>query len=176
MNYLKQNPVGLDASIQKLQVLLYTQLLPKWNELSGYGRCYINKDKDGFKTIEDYSKKNEYSGNLVYAEGNKFFFATEKDLERTGNSFYKTSIDLFFIVNVNKVYPSITHRADEEIRLDVLKILENQSLVEVKKLVIDIDKIFNRFDYNRVDNMQPYHVFKLELDVVEFDINQKYCN
>jgi|JI61114BRNA_FD_contig_31_7068765_length_1685_multi_5_in_0_out_0_2 hypothetical protein len=174
MNYLKQNPVGLDAFVQKLQVLLHTQLLSKWSELNGYGRCYINQH-DGFKTIEDYSKKNEYSGNLVFSEGNKFFFATEKDLERTGNGYYKTSIDLFFIVNVNKIYPSIAHRADEEIRIDVLNVLENQALVEVKKLVIDIDKIFNKFDYNRVDNMQPYHVFKLELDVVEFDINQKDC-
>lgn len=174
MNYLKQNPIGKDAIIQNLQYKLYNDLLTKWgSDLDGYGRCYV-VSTNGRKTIEPYLSSNEYK-NLVVAEKNKFFFTAENDDEKVGNNYYQTKVYLYFIVDVKKLKPDITHRADEEVRNDVLNLIESNVYFNVIKVVTNIDKVFNRYDYDYTDDMQPYHCFKIELQSVEYNINQTYC-
>lgn len=174
MNHLKTNPVGKDASIQRLQYHLYENLIAKWSvPLDGYGRCYIVSTK-GVKTIEPYIGGNEYE-NLVVAEKNKFFFTAENEEIRTGNLTFKTSVDLYFILDVNKIYPDISHRADEEVRKDVINIIESVHGVLITRIAVNIEKVFNRYEYDYQDDMQPYHCFKIELDLIDYDINQNYC-
>lgn len=174
MNHLKDNPIGKDAIIQMLQYQLYEGLFTKWNsDLDGYGRCYL-VSTDGKKTIEPYVNKNEYK-NLVVAEQNKFFFTAENDEEKAGIGYYRTKVDLYFIVDVNAIKPDITYRADEEVRNDVLNIIEASPYLEVTKVVASIDKVFSRYDFDYTDDMQPYHCFKIELQSVEYSINQNYC-
>lgn len=175
MNNLKTNPKGLDVSIQEVQKILYTKLTTLWGvDLNAYGRCYPYI-RDNYRVIEYYYGSNDYK-NLVYAEQNKFFFTAENDLTRTGDDFYTTNISLYFILNVNEIYPLVNHRADEEARVDVLKILNSTGKVQVTSVTTEINKVFSRFEYENTDDMQPYHCFKIDLDVLEFNINQLECN
>jgi hypothetical protein len=174
-NNVKINPKGLDVTIQNIQNLLYSNLLTLWNvDLDGYGRCYpvFNGQK---KEIQFYSGSDEYR-NVVVAETNKFFFTAENDIEKVGNTYYKTKIELYFIVNVKEIKPNALHRADEEVRVDVLNVLNTNTFAFVKNTVIDIDKVFNKFEYDYTDDLQPYHCFKIELNTVEYDINKTICN
>jgi len=171
-NFSKIAPVGLDVSVEAIKDLVYG-LKDYWNvDLDGYGRCYPSFNKDNNrKEIEFYTGNNE-SKNVVYAEQNKFFFTAEYNIDRVGNGFAKTKVDLYFIVNTKQIYPNIPHRADEEVRLDVWRLLEQSSKVSGFNVVVDIDKVFNKYDYDYRDDLHPYHCFKYEIELTEYDVNQ----
>jgi len=178
-NLTKTNPKGLDIVIDNIQRKVY-ELTDLWNvELDGYPRCQILM-RDGKKTIEAYLGNDEYSGSLIFAEENKFFILAGESIEHITNTYYKTTIEIYFILNLEEIYPSIDHRADEEVRVDVLNILNEISGVNVIKVEHNTDKVFARFN-NRIsqnyeheytDDMQPYHYFKVLLDILEYDINK----
>ena len=87
------------------------------------------------------------------------------------------------MLNIEEVYPNIPHRADEEVRVDVINVLNTISGISVLKIESNSDKVFARFN-NRIsqsfeheytDDMQQYHYFKVLIDVLEYDINQTKC-
>lgn len=177
-NNVKINPIGLDAVIHRVQSTLYTKLTALWAgvPLDGYPRCYII-NRDGKRTIEHFVKDKEYKS-LIHAEGNKFFFTSEGDVERVREMVLTnlvTEIDLYFIVDVPKIKTGLIHRGDEEIRNDVMNALLFCPEVTLTRVVKNIDKVFNGFDYKNVNDMQPYHCFKITLEVKNFKINQKNC-
>lgn len=186
-NLNKINPVGLDVIIDNIQSVVYS-LGSKWNiELDGYPRCDILQkefNNSKVKTIEAYLGNNEYSGSLIFSEENKFFFLSGESVDRVSGDYYKTTIELYFMVNLKEIYPNIQHRADEEVRVDVLNILNSISGINVVKIESNSDKVFARFnnrisqnyEYEFTDNMHPYHYFKILIDVMEYDINKVSCN
>jgi len=182
-NLTKTNPVGLDIVLDIVQRKLY-ELKDIWGvELDGYPRCQILLTNDGKKTIEAYLGNDEYSGSLIFAEENKFFILAGESTERVKGNYYKTTVEVYFILNLENVYPDTLHRADEEVRIDVLNILSEIPQVSIYKIEHNTDKVFARFN-NRIsqnyeheftDDMQPYHYFKVLLDVLEYDINAQSC-
>lgn len=182
-NLTKTDPAGLDIVIDNIQRKIY-DLSTQWQvELDGYPRCQILKGNNGQKTIEAYLGNDEYSGSLIFAEENKFFFLAGEAVEHVVGDYYKTVIELYFMVNLEQIYPNIIHRADEEVRIDVLNILTTIPQVNVVKVESNNDKVFARFnnrisqnyEYEYTDDMQPYHYFKILLDVLEYDINAQSC-
>lgn len=183
-NLLKTNPIGLDAVINDIQVSVYS-LRDKWNiDLDGFPRCQILQTKEKQKTIEAYLGNDEYSGSLIFAEENKFFFLAGESEDRVSGDYYRTTIELYFMINLKEIYPTIAHRADGEVRADVLNILDTIPGVNVVKVESNSDKVFARFnnrisqnyEYEYTDDMQPYHYFKVLIDVLEYDINKISCN
>lgn len=175
MNHLKINPIGLDAVIHGAQVKLYNELSALWNtDLSGYPRCYSIK-RDGKKTIEHYKGKNEYV-NLFYAEGNKFFITAEESEVLVENGFYKSRIEIFFIVNLQGIKGNIAHRPDNEARIDVVNVLDTISELKVTRIDYGLDTIFSYLDWKVADDMQPYHCFRIDCEVIEYEMNKPYCN
>lgn len=177
-NNLKINPIGLDAIIHKAQKMLYDKLVLLWTGvvLDGYPRCYVI-NRNGVKTIEHYFLNKEYRS-LIHAEGNKFFFTSENDID--GDTDIRavrlsTDIDLYFIVNVPEIKPSLIHRGDEEIRNDVMDVISKIPGVYFKRLVKNIDKVFTGFQYINENDMQPYHCFKITLEVRNYLINEQVC-
>jgi len=184
MNNLKTNPVGIDAVIDGIQKAIYT-VNDTWNvDLEGYPRCYILNNSDSKQTVEAYLSDNEYSKPLTFSEGNKFFFVAPNDITNVSPKFYKTNIELYFIVNTVECKPLIPHRADEEVRQDVLNLLEKQSSVKVIRAIWQLDSVFNRFrnkqsrsyEHDDFTDRQPYHAFKIELEVLPYNINKQICN
>lgn len=176
-NNLKTTPIGLDAVIHKAQNILYNDLNALWGiELEGYPRCYvINRDNN--ITIEHYVSDFEYLS-LISAEYNKFFFTAESDIERkreTNTIQFETTIELYFIVDVSVIKPSILHRGDEEIRNDVMNVLRRIPDVYIDSIVTNIERVFQGFNFREMQDMHPYHAFKIVLNVPSFLINQKVC-
>lgn len=183
MNNLKTNPIGIDAIIDGVQKAMY-ELGTFWNiELEGYPRCYILNKENG-QTVEAYIGDNEYSKPLSFAEGNKFFFVAPNDIEYVSNMFVTTNIELYFILNTVECKPTINHRADEEVRNDVLRELERIPTIKTIRVLWQIDKVFNRFrnkqsrsyDYDTATDIHPYHAFKIELELLPYNIEQQQCN
>ena len=173
MNYIKENPIGLDVIIDYHQKKLYDSLSVKWGvTLDAYPRCYVNL-KDGKKDIEHYLKKGEYQS-LLFAETNKFFFTAENQLRRTGNKNYETEIDLYFILNLKDI-TNVNHRGDEEVLKDIINVMDVSPFLRINTIERHYINVFQNYDYVQNDAIQPYFVCRLNLNVIEFDINIKLC-
>lgn len=175
MNHLKENPVGLDAVIHKIQVKLYDKLSELWGTtLDGYPRCYSIK-REAKKTIEHYKGKGEYIS-LIHAEKNKFFFLADSDYTQESLNHYSSKVDLYFILNLNKCKFGIQHRADEEIKRDIINIVSYcENVGENIKIVTGVDAIFMGFQRNEIDDIHPYYFFKAIIDINDFSLNKTLC-
>lgn len=175
--FAKINPIGLDAVISQVQSKLMI-LATFWGvELDGYPRCYPLYSKDnGKKGIEYYVSSNEYSGNLIHAERNKFFFTADKKPQNLGNGYYTSSFSVYFIVNAKECKPLIPHRADEEIHADVEQVLKTVSgFVSVEGIIDDVEQVFDGYGYFITDDMQPYHAFRVDLLAFEYKSTETLC-
>jgi len=172
----KTNPIGIDAVIHKIQTKLYNSLTAKWNvQLNGYPRCYVLEEKNE-RTIEYFDGKNDYSGNLIVAEKNKFFFTAENDYSKLDNLNYQTNVSLYFILDVAHIYPAIKHRCDAEVLADVMSELGKcPGLLQKNSVVTDYKKVFQGFRMDIKTNMQPYYCFRIDLTLSVFKIDQKVC-
>lgn len=173
-NLVKINSIGKDSVIHKVQSILYDKLTLLWKnvDLTGYPRCYAFDGK-----INYYTEQNDYKS-LIHAEQNKFFFTADEDVEKVNEidfTHYTTDIELFFIVNVRDIYPNILHLGDEEVRNDVMNILNKISDVSITNVTTNIENVFNGYDYREVTDIHPYHCFRITLKIPYFKINQKNC-
>jgi len=177
MNNTKTNPIGLDAKIQRLQTSLFSQLNTLWNltngaELDAYGRCYVI-EQDSEKTVRFFKTPKEYQ-TVSVAERNKFFFLNRNIAKKVDTLNYETTLELIFIVDVVKLKPQIDHRADIEVQADVELILNQFDNVWVESLEVGYENALRGIKYIQADDMQPYYVFKYNLNVL-YNMNEE-CN
>ena len=168
----KISPVGIDVIIDGLQNYLYTNLLDKgWTSYESYPRAYKNETKEGNIIPEFYTKEGEYEE--VYfddAFNATSFFLTRDTSELASESNYTTDVKIIFQVKLNKLYPSITHRADEEMHKDVMLLLEKNPYTDgfVIKKTTGIKKVYNDEGLektNEFEDMSNYHVVKFDLKI-----------
>ncbi len=182
MNNLKTNPIGIDAVINEMQVKLYEKLTALWSvELDGYPRCYV-LGQEREKTIEHFIGGIDYTGNLIHAEKNKFFFVNDDNYKKIDYLNYSTDLQIYFILNLKEIKPLILHRADEEVRNDVMSIIDSFSRLKSEKIIIkdfekvfDYKKILNKFQSEFIENMQPFHTFRIDCNIIKFSLNEKTC-
>lgn len=163
MNNLKTNPVGIDVHINSTQIKLFDKL--GYTDFDGYGRIYtIEKKPYGFVLNEDYKElltDDKLSGHFFFVENP----LTDKD------KLFITEIDIVFMLNLKKLKPNIIHRADEEVRIQILEILDNCAMFQLKSVTKGIDALSD-FDHTLLD-MQPYHFIKFS---GEMQYNLQLCN
>jgi len=173
----KNNPVGVDAAIQSLQLAMYAELYSKWNlasdgEYDCYGRAYkTQKPKvDGF-IPEVYTGGKDYKDVYLNDKVNALsFFHYEKNDYKLLNS---ASVSLIFWVNIPKIKPSIDHRADEEVRVDVsnfiVKYIGNSEATI--STITGIDRVFAEYAGWRLPesikhrDMHPFHCFRINFNL-----------
>jgi hypothetical protein len=173
MNNIKTNPIGIDAKIQRLQTSLFSQLNTLWStELDAYGRCYV-VEENGERTVNFYKNPKEYQI-ISVAERNKFFFIHRSIAKKVDTLNYETNIELIFIVDVAKLKPQIMHRADVEVQADVELLLNQFDNIFVESLEVGYENVLRGIKYIQANDMQPYHVFKFNLNV-RYNMNEE-CN
>jgi hypothetical protein len=167
MLYKKENPIGIDAKIQSLQVFLFNKLSVLWgldeNNFDGYGRTYI-KRSDRKVLPEAYIGKNEYR-NVLNAEVNKFFFIARNTLNKINALQFETVIELCFIVDLAHIKEDVEHRADYEVINDVQQLINYVDNINLISVDTDPSKVFSGFTFKETDNLHPYFVFKLNINV-----------
>jgi hypothetical protein len=169
------NPTGIDNYIYKLQELLYNRLCTAWsvnaNSYQSYGRCYRNKTADGF-IAEVFTNGAEYKE--VYWDDTlkaiSFFGISDQIKLGGGTVLNAVNIHLVFFVNLTAIKAAIAHRADEEARLDVLKIIGNHSFGFMPESIdLNIANVLKEYPGSRRDNrltvvdMHPFHCFRINL-------------
>lgn len=178
MLYTKTNPTGIDVPIQKAQKLLYNRLNTEWGiELSAYGRAYINKSR-GNKIPEVFVDGKDYK-DVLGTDDSRFFFVASDSAQRYDNSLYETDVDIYFLIDLKSVKPSVNHRADEEVHNNVDYVLNHTDLT-INSMETGIENVLSDFDLKDSDNFnyadfESYHVFKMEC-TVQYNLQTTKCN
>lgn len=129
-----QNPKGIAIAIDRLQDWLQTELFATWNrdpdnegaeEFIFYPLVYRNQDPArGGYIAELYTGGGQYKE--VFFDDSKAglaWFGLGSKIEVEGN-IHRADVHLVIFANLKKLYPTIEHRADNEIRADFAKIFE----------------------------------------------------
>lgn len=179
---LKTNPIGLDKPIQDLQQFLYQQLLAKWSlqdaDYIAYGRAYRNQTDDGYSpefftgTGNDPNQpdyKDVFMDDTVKALS--FFGVGESEKYNMGSTI--ASVFLIFQVNVPALKPTVVHRGDEEIRLDVQRLCQPRRYgFGMTGFETGIDNVFREYsgwkkkDGVKFRDQHPWHVFRLNFNLL----------
>jgi len=169
--YTKENPIGIDIPIQNLQKYLYGKLCKIWgiseDEYTSYCRVYRNQTKDGY-IPEFYKGNNEYSESLPddRVSALSFFSMTEKATNNMGA--ITQNVALIFSVNIEKLNKNVPHRADEEIRQDVIELVNSRLFgFEFLSIETGIKNVFKEYKTEGIkfNDMHPYHCFRLNLKI-----------
>lgn len=158
MNNLKTNPVGIDSEIERIQIKLYESLI-SWG-IDGFGRVYINDNN----TPLWFYKKNDYKLVLTKQDStNGKFFFVESGTTEIKTSISLTEVDLIFLLDLSKIKPNITHRADEEVKVDIERILRKHLTRQPLKIIKGKGAL-NGFT-TKLKDLHPYSFLKFTFQV-----------
>ncbi|MDH6304615.1 hypothetical protein M2459_001350 [Parabacteroides sp. PF5-5] len=170
MLYVKENPTGIDKPIQKLQNRIWSGLLKAWgiaeSDYNSFCRVYINR-KDGGYIPEFYMGRNEYRETFfddkVYATS---FFVMDETVKFESTSM-RTTGSLIFCVNLERLKSKVLHRADEEVRMDVVSLC-NMYGFTVSSIQVGIKNVFREFsqDVIKFTDMHPFHCFRINMNII----------
>lgn len=155
MNHTRNNPVGVDLEIQRIQDFLYENLSDK--NIEGFGRAELQEGKPMV-----FYKKNDYK-EVLFVNPNtagKFFFI-DSDRATHENGFCYKDLDLYFLLNIAKLKPETEYRYDEEIAIEMVNLLKTRVL-KIKE--VKGQEALKDFDTNLV-NMQPYMFLKFTFQI-----------
>ena len=169
-----QTPTGMDAIIYDVQNVLHDALLSRWAIDSGqylsYGRCYRNKKGNGY-VAEVYQGGNEYKE--VYWDDSVSaisFFGIGNTI--TNGNRQTLPVHLVVFANLEKLKPTNTNRADEDLRWDFLNILKDSVHGQsVKSTVLGIENVLQEYPGSYRDerlktvDMHPVHSFRIDLEL-----------
>lgn len=172
----KTNPIGIDREIQRIQGGLHKHLVSAWNLTDPnvyhcHGRVYRNKREEGDYIAEVFDS-NAATGGIDYKEvywndglsAISFFHVSDKIENTKGES--KVNASVIFFVNVAKLKPTITHRADEEVRQDVINFFQGANYTGYET---GIDNVLREYPGTRknalvaVVERQPVHCLRINL-------------
>jgi hypothetical protein len=179
----KTSPIGIDWHIAQLQSYLHDGLVKRWkvqqSDYIAYGRCYRNKVNEGY-VAENYEGGGTYKE--VYWESGQtvmsFFGISGNITHKAPKS--EANVHLVYFADLSKLKPSITHRADEEVRQDVITLLGYSKFSFVYQgMDFGIENVLREYPGSRRDDrlkyvdMHPVHAFRINLKIL-FDPN-KIC-
>jgi len=174
MIYQRTNPQGLDAAIVPFQNHLNTKLA--FSNWDSFDRAYLNEKNPTGLVPEYYDSNEEYqealyrdadaNGNLVYISS--FFFRSSKvEKVETG---YECDVALIVQCDLPSLFPSITHRADEELARMFELASDNYTLDDDFALIdveYQINNVYREFDKKQVqfDGISNRHVVRFNYRV-----------
>ena len=162
MNFTKTNPKGIDKEIGKIQSLLHEEL--GWENIDVYGRVYKNQSTDKGLVPEFYIGANEYKDAFLNDAKTATICFIEDEKHTTDNGiYYYNDVKIVVMVNLSKAKPSIAHRADTEVQIDIIKQAEKNKMFTITGIEKGIANVFKCFNVQGIliTDMQPFHVFAI---------------
>lgn len=169
-------PVGIDFVVDVFQRALFAKLSLVWSDYESYPRSY--KNPSGNNVIpEHYLGENEYKEVLWDDKFKVSSFFLSGD-ERTVDDFrFTQTLSIIFQADIDKLYPAVTHRADEEMHADIIAAFEQIEQQEnITSLVNGINNVYGSLSLNgrlkdlvEQDDMSNLHFVKVDFTVL-YDI------
>jgi hypothetical protein len=178
-------PIGVDIPIAGLQKLLYNSLLPIWitanpkaQPYTSYDRCYAELIDTGYvpkMPVQNSAGVLEYAALSFDPDTNAAvsFAHVNGDIKHDWKSGTSTAqVQWFFAVDLSQIKPNVQdHRADEEARNDVLRVIYSNANFELNGWVIGYKNVFKEFSGQLTEDkkegldLQPLHVFRIDTAV-----------
>lgn len=184
------NPVGIDVQIRKMQEFIHARLMDTWNLDQNvaaenklyecYSRCYRNKKDNGY-VAEVYKGANQYKEVYWNDKLNAIsFFGMDGSIDQTKSGYQETDVHLVFFVNLKKLKPDSTNRADEEVRVDILNILSFPEFgFKFTGIALGLENVLKEYPGSYRDqrlkavDMHPIHCFRLNFQL-QYNYNNCY--
>jgi len=166
--------IGLDAKIEAQKSVFNNKLFTSvvGNTYASYGRAFWN-ERQGQKIPElQVLSSTEYKEVLLddSIDGLSFFLP-EPQIAVTGSNM-TANVGIYFAVNLDVLYPSVTERAVEYLHRDVLNLLPNNGF-NVTGIVMGLEA-FSQFGFvKESDNLEPFYLVRFD---TEIEYNQNCTN
>jgi len=179
--YKQPNVKGIDINIQQFQGFVYLSLLAEWGlslSWNCYDRAYKNQLKDGVIPEVYIGNSGSVAVSKDYQEvlindsvAIQSFFILGDQVKITGKT-ATGQVSLIMMVDISKVKPTNSNRADEEIRNDVTRLCMTERYgFKISGIGTGIDQVFKEFSGWRKKqgiagrDMYPFHCFRIDFDV-----------
>lgn len=174
----KTDPKGIDLVLQSFQTDLHARLLAKWGIESDQYMCYPRADRN--KTADGYIAE-WFDGNdhkeCYWDDALSIVSFFGRSVRSTYDVQTESDVHLVFFLDLQKIKPLITHRADEEVRVDILNVLEDQSYgFLIDSIESGIENVLREYPGSRRDkrldivDMQPRYSLRINFKL-RFDHN-----
>ncbi len=165
---LRTNPTGIDKAIQRHQKGIYAYLTGKvgWTEYNCYGRVYKNETMNGLNP-EAFITGVEYDELFFNDKFNITSFYIVGDIIQY-DEVLKVKLSMIYQAKLSKLFPAVTHRADEEMHAEIRQYLGyNRYQVEFKEMSTGISNVYREFDKSKIkwDDMSDFHVVRFETEL-----------
>ena len=184
----RNNPVGVDFKIDKLQTYIYNKLVTNgtWMDYECYARA--NKNSRGDNIIPEVSEDPSNYREVLFSD--KFnatsFIVTDDNVDFTfqDEGLVVHPFGLIFQVKLDKIYTTVTgHRADEELHVELTKTLTQMPTGIVNDwfgYVIGVDNVYSDLSIGdfgggdeAFDDLSEYHIVRYN---GQFVYNFDECN
>jgi hypothetical protein len=159
MIYQRTSPVGVDKAVDRIQTTIYSYIQNQWSlteaQIISFGRVHkITGKTDKLRWYDtDYKTYDMLLESNIAA---LFFFIASGNA--TFTDIFNREVWMYMFVNLETVKPTITHRADEEVKMDIYNRLKPMEAFGG----------FGEMDlpnFNSKMDVQPYHAFKIILNL-----------
>lgn len=174
---LKTDPKGIDFIIDSLQKKTFTELTAVggigWTDYESYHRAYKNP-QSGSTIPEIYTT----SGNYLEVLFDDTFSATsfvlsEDSRTKIDHEVYAQDISIIFQAQLDKLYPSIDHRADEEMHADIVTAINAAGFQkDITEVTTGVSNVYSELSLTgdlsslvSLDDMSFFHVVKVDLTI-----------
>lgn len=153
IKYQKTNPVGIDKWIGRFQTQQQRELPTLFGVSEAlclfYGRAE-KIDDNGKEILGVYQSVNKYE---PIGYDNRYYFISYFLINGSpdySDNIWNATLEFYCHGDLSKLYPTITHRADENFRNDISRVLMKR---------IDTGEFITV--ENIIQELQPYHSFKI---------------
>ncbi|MBC8321136.1 MAG: hypothetical protein H8E34_10470 [Bacteroidetes bacterium] len=156
--------IGIDYHIDILTTAfnadLFTDIVG--NTYTAYGRAYINEHEGQKKPEVQTASSTEYVDVMIdTAVDGISFCVVDNKINALSQLDYMATVNVYFAVNLDILYPTVTERATEYLHRDVGQSL-NDSNFEIISITTGLEA-FADFDFiKESDNLEPFYLAKFE--------------
>lgn len=177
----KSKAIGLDAEIDTIQVSVYNYLTNKkgYTNYESYPRAYINEHKGN--SIPEYSTDKKDYIELLFND--KFsitsYFIIQDNRQYINGQYFEVEGSIIFQANIKELYPSVSHRADEEMNKDCFNAVKKAlGGLKITNMITGLDNVYSDFTFSddtrqrlSIIDLSQNHILK-----INFTLKYKYCN
>lgn len=169
MNYNNYPAKGMDHKVKLIQNALHLHL--GFTGVDFYGRVQKVLAKDGKSFVPAVHISNKELKEVFYDDvkapgGNVFFIDDDNHASKDGKLF-TAKVKIVFMLNLNKIFPNATYRADSEVQDICIKLVEKIKALDITNLEKGLKNVLKDFNIEQIklSDIQPYHTFSINGDL-----------
>lgn len=165
MIHLRNEPLGIDKQIQRMQTVIHNDL--NFDNFDAYSRVELIREKEAFVPYI-YLDGIEYKEVLFDDSKKGQFFFVEEEITRVDGNLATTFLSIVFQMDLNAIYTDTNSRKDERARIDIYNALKKCAAFKIIEIVRG-ENALKGFKHDLI-NMQPYHFLKF-YGTIKYQIN-----